>query len=88
MPLSSDSSTPDFPNRDPNKATKLAVECCQRGSKLLEAKEYAEAQSVYKMAIEWNPQLAIAHSGLAQANYNLGDYSAALIAIDLAIDCN
>ena len=93
MPLSSDSSVPDpdrtpqpLPEIDEATAHKLAIEYCECGRKLLEIKEYDRAKSAYQTATEYDPKLAIAHSGLAQANYDLGNYSAALVAIDLAID--
>jgi tetratricopeptide (TPR) repeat protein len=69
-------------------AQDLAVKYCERGSNSLALKDYAQARSAYKVAIEWNPRLAIAHSGMAQVCYDVKDYEGALIAWDLAIDCD
>ena len=63
----------------------LALQSCNRASKSLAAKDYAQARSAYKTAIEWDPQLAIAHSGLAQVFYQIQDYEAALVEWNLAI---
>jgi tetratricopeptide (TPR) repeat protein len=66
-------------------ATDLALKYCKRGSKSLAAKDYAQARSAYKIAIEWNPQLAAAHIGIATICYQSQDYEGALVACDLAI---
>jgi tetratricopeptide (TPR) repeat protein len=66
-------------------ATDLALKYCERGSKSLAAKDYAQARSAYKIAIEWNPQLAIAHGGMATIYYQIQDYQSALAGWDLAI---
>ena len=66
-------------------ATDLALKYCARGCKSLAAKDYAQARSAYKIAIEWNPQLAIAHSGMATICHHCQDYEGALAAWDLAI---
>jgi tetratricopeptide (TPR) repeat protein len=63
----------------------LALTYCERGSKSLVAKDYAQARSSFKIAIEWNPKLALAHSGTAQVCYQIQDYEGALVAWDLAI---
>lgn len=63
----------------------LALKYCERGKKSLAAKDYAQARSSYKIAIEWCPQLAIAHSGTAEVFYEIQDYENALSAWDLAI---
>jgi tetratricopeptide (TPR) repeat protein len=66
-------------------AQDLALKYCERGSKSLAAKDYAQARSSFKIAIEWNPKLAIAHSGMAQICTQIQDYEGALVAWDLAI---
>jgi tetratricopeptide (TPR) repeat protein len=66
-------------------AQDLALQYCERGSKSLAAKDYAQARSSFKIAVEWNPKLAIAHSGTAQICYQIQDYEGALVAWDLAI---
>jgi tetratricopeptide (TPR) repeat protein len=63
----------------------LALQYCERGSKSLAAQDYAQARSAYKIAVEWNPQLAIAHAGTAQVCYQVQDYEGALVAWNLAI---
>ena len=68
-------------------AQDLALKYCDRGNKSLAAKNYAQARSAYKIAIEWNPKLAIAHSGIAQVCECSQDYEGALVAYDLAIGC-
>jgi tetratricopeptide (TPR) repeat protein len=89
MSMSFDSSIPELPLPDRNAATKLAaLEYCELGGNLLAADKYAPAKSAYQLAIDCDPKLAIAHSGFAQACYNLGEYAVALLAIDLAIDLN
>ncbi len=66
-------------------AKDMALQYCKSGSKSLAAKNYAQARSAYKVAIEWDAQLAIAHSGLAQVFYQVQDYDGALTELDLAI---
>jgi tetratricopeptide (TPR) repeat protein len=66
-------------------AKDLALQYCARGKKALKAKDYAQARSAYKVAIEWDSQLAIAHSGTAEVCYEIQDYEGALLAWDLAI---
>ena len=68
-------------------AQDLALKYCDRGSKSLAAKNYAQARSAYKIAIEWNPKLAIAYSGIAQVCECSQDYEGGLVAYDLAIGC-
>ncbi len=65
--------------------TDLALKYYKSGSKSLAAKDYARARSAYKIAIEWNPQLAAAHIGIATICYQSQDYEGALAACDLAI---
>ncbi|WP_373542765.1 tetratricopeptide repeat protein [Chamaesiphon sp.] len=69
-------------------AQDLALKSCRRGSKSLAAKDYARARSAYKIAVEWNPKLAIAHSGMAQVCDIIQDYEGALVAWNLAIQCD
>jgi tetratricopeptide (TPR) repeat protein len=69
-------------------ALDLALQYCERGRKSLAAKDYAQARSAYKIAVEWNPNLASAHSGTAQICYEIQDYEGALVAWDLAIRCD
>jgi tetratricopeptide (TPR) repeat protein len=64
---------------------KLAIEYCEHGRNLLEAREYTQAKSNYQVAIECDPKSSIAYSGLARTNYHLHDYAAALVAINIAI---
>ena len=52
----------------------FALQYCERGRKSLAAKDYAQARSAYKIAVEWDAQLAIAHSGLAQVYTQIQDY--------------
>jgi tetratricopeptide (TPR) repeat protein len=85
MRSSSDLSTSDFPDWDGVAIENLAVEYCKRGENQLEAKEYTQARSAYRIAIECSPKLTIAHSGMARANYHLGNYQAALVSINIAI---
>jgi tetratricopeptide (TPR) repeat protein len=77
-----DRSAPALTDKD------LALQYCERGRKSLEAKDYAQARSAYKIAIEWNPQLGTAHSGMAQICCQIQDYEGALAAWDLAIGCD
>lgn len=63
----------------------FALQYCERGRKSLAAKDYAQARSAYKIAVEWDAQLAIAHSGLAQVYTQIQDYENALVEWDLAI---
>jgi tetratricopeptide (TPR) repeat protein len=69
-------------------ARDLALQYCERGRKSLAAKDYAQARSAYKVAIEWDANLAIAHSGNAQVYQQIQDYEAALLAWDTAIKCD
>ncbi|PSB55898.1 tetratricopeptide repeat protein [Chamaesiphon polymorphus] len=66
----------------------LALKYCESGRKALVAKNYAQARSSYKVAIEWSPNLAAAHSGMAQICFEVKDYEGALTAWDLAIKCD
>jgi tetratricopeptide (TPR) repeat protein len=63
----------------------FALQYCERGRKSLAAKDYAQARSAYKIAVEWDAQLAIAHSGLARVFTQIQDYENALLEWDLAI---
>jgi tetratricopeptide (TPR) repeat protein len=63
----------------------FALQYCERGRKSLAAKDYAQARSAYKIAVEWDARLAIAHSGLAQVYTQVQDYENALLEWDLAI---
>jgi tetratricopeptide (TPR) repeat protein len=74
-----DTNAPSLTGRD------LALKYCERGKKSLVAKDYAQARSSYKIALEWYPQLAIAHSGMAEVCHDIQDYESALSAWDLAI---
>jgi hypothetical protein len=58
----------------------------QTRSQSTRAKNYAPAKSAYQLAIDCDPNLAIAHAGFAEASYHLSEYSADLVEIDLAID--
>jgi tetratricopeptide (TPR) repeat protein len=78
-------STPDLPDWDKNTFNRLAAEYCDLGETLLETKDYHRAKSAYQIAIDYSPQLAIAHNGLARVEYYLGNYHAALTAADLAV---
>jgi tetratricopeptide (TPR) repeat protein len=69
-------------------ARDLALQYCERGRKSLAAKDYAQARSAYKVAIEWDANLAIAHTGNAQVYQQIQDYEAALLAWDTAIKCD
>jgi tetratricopeptide (TPR) repeat protein len=66
----------------------LALKYCASGRKALAAKDYAQARSAFKIAVEWDPNLAIAHSGTAQICQDIQDYEGALVAWDLAIKCD
>jgi tetratricopeptide (TPR) repeat protein len=66
-------------------AKDLAIQYCDRGKKALGVKDYAQARAAYKIAIEWDSTLAIAHSGAAEVCYEIQDYEGALSAWDLAI---
>jgi tetratricopeptide (TPR) repeat protein len=78
-------STPDLPNWDKNTVHRLAAEYCEFGEILLTNRDYHQARSVYQIAIDYSPQLAVAHYGIARAQYHLGNYRAALTAINRAI---
>ncbi len=73
------------PNAVSVTAKDLALQYCKSGSKSLIAKNYAQARASYKVAIEWDPQLASAHAGLAQVLELVQDYEGALAELDLAI---
>jgi tetratricopeptide (TPR) repeat protein len=88
MRPSANLSTSDFPDWDGVAIENLAVEYCKRGENQIEAKDYTQARSAYQIAIECSPKLAIAHSGMARSNYHLGNYQAALLSINIAIDCD
>jgi tetratricopeptide (TPR) repeat protein len=79
------SSTPDLPAWDNNTVHRLAAEYCEFGEILLANRDYKQARSVYQIAIDYSPQLAIAHYGIARAQYHLGNYRAALTAVNRAI---
>jgi tetratricopeptide (TPR) repeat protein len=66
----------------------VAMQYCERGRKSLALKDYAQARSAYKIAIEWCPQLAVTHSGMAQVCYDVQDYQGALTALTAAIECD
>jgi tetratricopeptide (TPR) repeat protein len=66
-------------------AKDMALQYCKSGSKSLAAKNYAQARSAYKVAIEWDGGLASAHAGLAEVLYQVQDYDGALVELDLAI---
>lgn len=66
----------------------VAMQYCERGRKSLALKDYAQARSAYTIAIEWCPQLAVAHSGMAQVCYDVQDYPGALTALSAAIECD
>ena len=65
----------------------VAMQYCERGRKSLALKDYAQARSAYKIAIEWCPQLAATHSGMALVCYDVQDYAGALTALTAAIEC-
>jgi tetratricopeptide (TPR) repeat protein len=69
-------------------AQDLALKYCERARNSLAIRDYAQARSAYKIAIEWNPKLAIAHQGMARVCDEVKDYEGALIAWDLAIGCD
>jgi Tfp pilus assembly protein PilF len=78
MPLPPDSSKANVPQQNwgvcKAEATptseKLAIEYCEHGRNLLEAREYTQAKSSYQVAIECDPKSSIAYSGLARTNYH------------------
>jgi tetratricopeptide (TPR) repeat protein len=84
MPPSDRPTTPD-PNWDRHTLQRLAVEYCELGDTFLATQDYDRAKSAYQIAIDYDPQLAIAYNGIARAEYFLGNYDTALMAIDLAI---
>jgi tetratricopeptide (TPR) repeat protein len=86
MPSPIDRSDPNFADKYGVTVKKIAVQSCQNGDKLLKDGEYEGAKSAYQIAIECEPKLAIAHSGLARAYYQLQDYPAALASCNLAIE--
>ncbi len=85
MHLFSHPSAPNLPDWDTNTVHRLAAEYCEFGEILLANQNYHQARSVYQIAIDYSPQLAIAHNGLARAQYHLGNYRAALTAVNRAI---
>jgi tetratricopeptide (TPR) repeat protein len=66
---------------DPN----LVLAYCARAGSLVELKHYQQAENDYKIALKISPALAIADGGLAWVYYRKGDYTAALVACNLAI---
>jgi tetratricopeptide (TPR) repeat protein len=58
---------------------------CARGGSSIELKKYTHAKTDYEQALKLSPVLAIADGGLARAYYGLGDYHAALIGYNRAI---
>jgi tetratricopeptide (TPR) repeat protein len=64
----------------------LALKYCRYGDKSFAAKEYEQAKSAYEIALKWDYQLAIAHSGLAHTYYQLDDYQGALQLWNQAIE--
>ncbi len=66
----------------------VALQYCERGRKSLALQDYAQARSAYKIAIEWCPKFAVAHSGMAQVCYDVQDYAGALTALTAAIECD
>lgn len=78
-------STPDLPAWNENTVHRLAAEYCEFGETLLASQDYHRARSVYQIAIDYSPQLAVAHYGIARAQYHLSNYCAALTAVNLAI---
>ncbi len=83
-----DLSTLKFPDWYEVAVQELATEYCTRGYNFLTAKEYIEARSAYQVAIECNPKLGLAYSGVARAEYQLGNYQAALVMVNLALECD
>lgn len=69
-------------------AQDLALKYCERGHQSLALKDYAQARSAYKIAVEWNPKMATAHNGMAQVCYQVQDYEGALVSWTLAIECD
>jgi tetratricopeptide (TPR) repeat protein len=86
MIFSFDLSTPNYPDCHRDQAGKLAIDHCNNGRNLLAANKYMQARSEYQLALQCVSALAIAWYGHAQASYYLGDYSVAMIAINLAIE--
>jgi tetratricopeptide (TPR) repeat protein len=76
MHPSPDRSTPDFPSWDHNTVQRLAAEYCKLGDTLFASQDYLQARSVYQIAIDYSPHLAIAHEGIARAEYHLSKSSA------------
>ena len=83
-----DLSTLKFPNWYEVAVQQLATEYCDRGHHLLIKKDYIDAIAAYEVAIECNPKLGLAYSGVARAEYQLGNYQSALMMINLAIGCD
>ena len=63
----------------------LVLAYCARGGLLLELKDYQQAGVDYTTALKLSPALAIAEGGLARVDYALGNYPAALILCNRAI---
>jgi Tfp pilus assembly protein PilF len=70
MHLPADSSTTNMSQQNWGSSEKLALEYCEHGRNLLEAREYTQAKSSYQVAIECDPKSSIAYSGLARTNYH------------------
>jgi tetratricopeptide (TPR) repeat protein len=58
---------------------------CARGKSAIALKDYARAETDFTTALKLNPNLPIAHGGLAQVYYAFHDYPAALNACNRAI---
>ena len=86
MPISFNLSTSDFPDWSGASVEDSAIQAYEHGCNLLAANDYLQAKSAYQIAIECNPKLAIAYGGISRAEYQLGNYQAALVAINIAID--
>ncbi|WP_310424849.1 tetratricopeptide repeat protein [Chamaesiphon sp. VAR_48_metabat_135_sub] len=66
---------------DPN----FALAYCGRGESSMELKDYRQAETDYKIALNISPVLAVADGGLARIYYEVGDYLTALVACNRAI---
>jgi tetratricopeptide (TPR) repeat protein len=58
---------------------------CARGGSSIEIEDYIQAETDYTTALKLSPALAVADGGLAKIYYERGDYSAALVACNRAI---
>ncbi len=85
MQLPPNLSTSDLPEWNETTQAELAELYYQLGERLLAAKNYDRAKSAYQIAIEYQPNLASAYDGIARVECLLGEYRAALVAIDTAI---